>query len=657
MPETAPYGSWKSPITADLVAAGSVSLSQIALDGDDVYWVEGRSAEAGRNVIVRRTPDGRTEDVNPAPFNARSRVHEYGGGAYAVDGGAVYFTNFADQRIYRARPGEEPEPITPEGPWRYADLVIDPRRRVLFCVCEDHSREELDSPRERAGDAVLNGIACIPLSGGHPQMLAATADFSSNPRISPDGLRMVWLCWDHPNMPWDGSQLRMAHVLAHGTLQASSAVEGEPGGSESICQPEWGPDGLLYFISDRTGWWNLYRVVDGETQPMCATPAELAGPPWVFGLSTYAFLGRRHDNDLRIVTAYNERGTWRLGLIDCSTGTLRLLELPYTGIASVRASGHAAYFIGSSPSEGPAIVRLDLDAGTTEVLHRSRSVPVDPDYVSLPQTIEFPTTDDRTAYGFFYSPRNADFVGPQSERPPLIVMSHGGPTSATLPAFRAAIHYWTSRGIAVLDVNYGGSTGYGREYRDRLVGQWGVVDVDDCANGARYLVEQGLVDGERLAITGGSAGGYTTLAALTFRDVFRAGASYYGVSDLEALAVETHKFESRYLDRLVGPYPERRDLYIERSPIHHTDRLARPMIILQGLEDQIVPPNQAEMMVEALRKKGLPVAYLPFEGEQHGFRRAENIKRALEAELYFYSRIFGFDLADAVEPVKIENFG
>jgi len=378
--------------------------------------------------------------------------------------------------------------------------------------------------------------------------------------------------------------------------------------------------------------------------------AEFGVPQWLFGTSTYAF-----ESDGCIVCAYNQQGTWHLACVDTVTGDLETIEIPYSQIADVRAARGRAVFRAGSPTKPVSIVQLDLATGHSEVLRRSSDVVVDAGYLSHPQPIEFPTEGGLTAHAFFYAPQNCDSVAPSGERPPLLVMSHGGPTGATSTTLNLGIQYWTSRGIAVLDVNYGGSTGYGRAYRQRLEGRWGLVDVDDCVNGARYLIERGHVDGDRLAIRGGSAGGYTTLSALTFRDIFRAGACYFGISDLEALTEDTHKFESRYLDRLIGPYPERRDLYQERSPIHFTHRLSCPMILFQGLEDRVVPPNQAEMMFEAVRAKGLPVAYLAFEGEQHGFRRAENIKRSLDAELYFYSKVFGFELADPVEPVCIEN--
>ena len=638
--QVAPYGSWKSPITSDLIASGIIRLGQIALDGDDVYWVEMRPAEGGRYVIVRRVPDGRTTDITPPPFNARTLVHEYGGGAFAVAESTVYFSNFADQRLYCQDPGAQPRPITPEAKLRYADVVVDRRRGRMICVCEDHT----DPTREAE-----NTIVSLDLEGGDGgRVLVSGNDFYSSPRLSPDGTRLAWLTWNHPNMPWDGTELWVGELRADGSLGRAERVAGGP--RESIFQPEWSLDGVLHFVSDRTGWWNLYRWRDGRAEPLTEMEAEFGRPQWVFGMSTYAFASADH-----IICAYTQGGIWHLASLDTATRTLKPIEIPYTEIAYVRARPERAVFLAGSPTEPASVVQLDLATGRIEVLRRSTEVKIDRGYLSSPQAIEFPTEGGLTAYAFFYPPQNRDYVAPPGERPPLLVMSHGGPTSAASTTLNLGIQYWTSRGIAVLDVNYGGSTGYGRAYRERLEGRWGIVDVDDCVNGARYLVERGLVDGDRLAIRGGSAGGYTTLCALTFRDVFKAGASYYGVSDLEALTKETHKFESRYLDRLVGPYPERRDLYQERSPIHFAHRLSCPAIFFQGLEDRVVPPNQAESMVEALRAKGLPVAYVTFEGEQHGLRRAESIKRALDAELYFYSRIFGFEPADPVEPVPIEN--
>lgn len=641
-PKTAPYGSWKSPITSDLIVSGSVGLSQPTIAGQDIYWVEMRPSEGGRNVIVRRGAQGEPTDVNPLPFNARTRVHEYGGGDYVVSDGVVYFSNFTDQRLYKQRPGDEPRPITPAGDLRYADAVVDVKRRRLICVREDHTV---------AGREAVNTLVSIGLKGvnDNAQVLVQGNDFYSSPRVSSDGARLAWLTWDHPQMPWDGSELWTGDFQTDGSVTNTQRVAGSI--TESVFQPEWSPDGTLYFVSDRSGWWNLYRCrSDGEIESITELKSELGVPQWIFGLSNYAFTSADE-----IICTYYERGISKLASIDTRTRELRPLNTNYTDITFLRAAPGQALFRAGSSSEPPSIVRLDLKTGAFEVLRRSNNLDIDPGYFSKPRAIEFPTVDGLTAHGFFYPPQSLDYRAPGGERPPLLVKSHGGPTSSAATALSLTIQYWTSRGIGVLDVNYGGSTGYGRAYRERLKDRWGVVDVDDCANGARYLVSQEEVDSNRLMITGGSAGGYTTLCALTFRDTFKAGASHYGVSDAEALAKETHKFESRYLDGLFGPYPEKQEIYFQRSPINFTDRLSCPAIFFQGLEDKVVPPNQAEVMVEALRTKGIPVAYVPFEGEQHGFRQAKNIKRALDGELYFYSRVFGFELADEVEPVQIDN--
>src|SRR5919108_3127011 len=637
--KVARYGSWKSPITADLVAGGEVGLEQVRLDGEDIYWIERRTQEDGRKVIVRRSADGQVTDVTPLPFNARTRVHEYGGGDYAVSDGMIVFSNFADQRLYLQRAGSEPRALSPAAELRYADGIIDRRRNLFFCVREDHTGQ---------GEAI-NTVVSVKLnqeSAG--RVLVSGNDFYSSPRLSPDGSRLVWLTWNHPDMPWDGTELWLGNLNEDGSVGEAMRIAG--GADESVIQPEWSPNGTLYFVSDRTGWWNLYRWLAGKVQSIPPMDAEFGEPPWVFGNALYGF-----DSETRMVCSYLKDGRSHLAIVDTTTGAVSPGEIPYSAISLIQTHSGRAVLIAASTTEPQSIISLDLATQDLEVLRRSRELAVDSGYLSLPRSIEFPTENGQLAHGIFYPPMNRDYTGPADDKPPLVVMSHGGPTSATSMSLRYAIQYWTSRGIAVLDVNYRGSSGYGREYRERLKGQWGIVDVDDCVNGARYLVERGEVDGNRLAIRGGSAGGYTTLCALTFRDAFQAGASHYGISDLEALAKDTHKFESRYLDGLIGPYPERRELYLERSPIHFTDRLACPMILFQGLEDKVVPPNQAEKMVEAVRGKGLPVAYLTFSGEQHGFRKAENIKRVLEAELYFYSKVFGFELADPVEPVKIEN--
>ncbi len=641
----APYGSWRSPITPSLLVAGTIRLASIELEGGDTYWIEARPAEGGRSALVKRSAAGTIADVIPPPFDARTRVHEYGGGAYLVDAGVVYFSNFSDQRLYRVRPGAEPEPVTAPGAHRYADGIVDRRRRRILCVREDHS----------GGGEPVNALVAIDLAGeaSSGRVLAGGHDFCSSPRLSPDGSRLAWLTWDHPDMPWDGTTLWTAAVAGGGSLDVPQKMAG--GREESIFQPEWSPAGNLYFVSDRSGYWNLYRMSarGGTAEAVYPIAADCGLPQWGFGMATYGFAG-----DGRILLAVTQEGVWRLLLVDPANGRAAPIVLPWTDIspsAGLRVDGMRAVFAAGSPAAAEALIELDLATGTSQVLRRSSDLVIDPDTLSVPEAVTYPTTGGATAHAFYYRPRNRDFVAPTTERPPLLVLSHGGPTSAAGPSLRPAIQYWTSRGFAVLDVNYGGSTGYGRAYRERLNGQWGIVDVDDCANGARWLVARGEADGERLAIRGGSAGGYTTLCALTFRDVFRAGASHYGVSDLEALARDTHKFESRYLDRLVGPYPERQSIYVERSPIHSTDRLSCPVIFFQGLADPVVPPDQAKRMVAALRRKGLPVAYVAFPGEMHGFRQAENIKRAFDAELYFYSRVFGFALADPVEPVAIEN--
>lgn len=639
-----PYGSWKSPITSDLIVASSLRLGEIELDGEVIYWSEGRASEAGRNALVCRTPDGQITDAIPLAFNARTRVHEYGGGAYGVTDGAIYFSNFSDQRLYWQPVGGTPEPLTPpltDSEFRYADAIADQTR--LICVREDHTDKSTEP---------VNAIVSIPLDAARPDggsILVAGSDFYAAPRLSPDGTRLCWLSWNHPNLPWDGTELWVAPVEGE-ALGTAERIAG--GVSEAIFQPEWSPDGVLYFVSDRSGWWNLYRwdPLNPSVQAVCPKSAEFGLPLWVFGMATYGF-----ESAESLICTYVEAGVQHLARLNTRTLELNPIEIPYTSLGGLKVGAGYAAFIGGSATAPSAIARLDLQTGQVEELRRSSELAIAPGYLSTPVVMEFPTENGLTAYGFYYAPTNQDFVAPPGERPPLLVKSHGGPTASTSASFSAGIQYWTSRGIAILDVNYGGSTGYGRAYRERLKGQWGIVDVDDCANGAKYLVAQGLADGDRLCIDGGSAGGYTTLAALTFRDLFKAGASFYGVSDLEALARDTHKFESRYLDGLIGKYPEQRQVYVDRSPIHAVDQLSCPVIFFQGDEDKIVPPNQAEMMVDALKAKGLPVAYVLYEGEQHGFRKAENIKRTLDGELYFYSRVFGFELADPVEAVAIEN--
>ena len=644
-PKIAPYGSWKSPITSNLIVEGSVGLSQPLFDGADIYWMEMRPKEAGRNVIIKRSPTGTAIDVNPPPFNARTRVHEYGGGDYLVNKGIVCFSNFSDQRLYRQEaPEATPQALTAPGEMRYADSCLDQARGRLICVREDHTRKDTEA---------VNSIVSVNLDPGndHGTVLVEGNDFYSTPRISPDGSQLAWLTWNHPNMPWDGCELWVGEFAEDGTLSSTRWVAG--GAAESIFQPEWSPDGVLYFASDRSGWWNLERItVDGGIERVCQSKAELGMPQWVFAMSAYAFASNE-----TIVCSHVDQGVSTFATIDTSTGRLTPIDCPYTDIQFLRAANGQAVFRGGSPTDVGAIVKFDLGTRQFETLRKSNDLEVYPRYFSVPRAIEFPTEGGLTAHGFFYPPQNPDYRAPDNEKPPLIVKSHGGPTSAASTALSLSIQYWTSRGFAVLDVNYGGSTGYGRQYRERLNRKWGIVDVDDCVNGARYLAERGEVDGNRLIITGGSAGGYTTLGALTFRKVFKAGASHFGISDLESMARDTHKYESQYLTGLLGPYPARKEIYYDRSPINFPERLSCPVIFFQGLEDKVVPPDQAEKMVDAIRAKGIPVSYVAFAGEQHGFRQAKNIKRALDGELYFYSRVFRFELAEPVEPVEIENLG
>ena len=601
MPASAPCGTWKSPITADLIVQDAVQLGPIQLDGDDVYWAEMRPAEGGRNVIVRCTPDGVARDVTPAPFNVRTRVHEYGGLCFWVADGVVWFANFADQRVYRQEPGAAPVAITPEGvDLRYGDGMVDRALGRLVCVREDH--------RDAGREAVNTVVALDLAAGGAGEVLVSGSDFYGYPAVNPDGTRMAWLAWNHPHMPWDESELWVADLLADGSVATPRKIAG--GRGESVFQPEWSPDGVLHFVSDRSGWWNLFRWRDGQCEAMAPMQAEFGSPAWQLGTRTYAF-----ESAGRIVCQYVREGRWHVATLDTRSKRLAPVETPFTEASrgDIKAARGRVVMVAASASLPSCLVSLDLDSGRVTRLRQSQKVTVDGGYLSAPRPLAFETTDGNTAHAVYYPPRNRDFASPPEERPPLLVMSHGGPTSAASTALSLGTQFWTSRGIAVVDVNYGGSTGYGTAYRRRLNGQWGIVDVDDCVNAALHLVRAGEVDGDRLLVTGGSAGGFTTLAALTFRDVFRAGASYYGVSDLEALAMETHKFESRYLDSLVGPYPEYRDRYRERSPIHHTDRLSCPIILLQGLEDRVVPRSQAERWSTPCAGKGCrsPTCRLP----------------------------------------------
>ena len=644
----APYGTWRSPISSALLVEQTVGLSQLVVDGDTIYWNELRPSEGGRQVIVRRRATGEVDDALPEGFSARTLVHEYGGLCYAVREGVIWFSNYADQRLWRVDPGGEPFPITDEPPAersvRYADPTVTPDGRWVVCVRERHPA---GAGMSAAVTDVVNDVVAIAADGaGSVVVLAEGHDFFAAPRVSPDGRRLAWLAWDHPNMPWDGTMLEVADLDSDKAVAGTRFVAG--GAAEWIAQPRWTSHGQLLFTSDRgNGWSKLYAGDDNPTL-VCDLDAEFSGPDWTFGQSTFDTTANG-----TLIGSWSSQGLDHLGVI--RDGKAVVIDVPYTTIAAVRAHGDDVVCLAGSARHPIEVVCITVADGGVEVLRRSGEVSFDAGYISEPRPIEFPTENGMTAHALFYPPANPEFAGPAGELPPLVVMSHGGPTAATSSLFDVRIQYFTSRGIAVVDVNYRGSTGYGRQYREHLAGQWGIVDVDDCINAGRWLAEQGEVDGDRMVIRGGSAGGYTTLAALTFRDTFAAGASYYGVADAEALALHTHKFESRYLDKLIGPYPGAVDVYKARSPIEHTDRLSRPLILFQGLEDMVVPPEQAEMMAEAMRSKGIPFAYLAFEGEQHGFRKAETIRRVHEAELWFYGRVLGFTPSDEIEPVKIEN--
>jgi dipeptidyl aminopeptidase/acylaminoacyl peptidase len=641
-------GSWSSPITADMVARAGTGLSNVWLEDGVAWWLESRPSEAGRVVLMQADAAGLASDVTPAGFNVRTMVHEYGGGAYCVHQGTVVFSNFDDQRLYRQDPGEEPLAITREvneRRLRYADGRLTADGKLWIGVRESHA----SSGRP---DEVVNELVVLPANGSaEPHVIASGRGFYSNPRISPDGTRLCFLAWDLPWMPWDGCELFAADLALDGTLTNVVQVAGRDG-EESIWQPEWSPAGDLVFCSDRSGWWNLERVRAGTREILYETDAEFGGPAWVFGLRSFGFLA-----DGRIACAYERDGRSHFGVLDPERGALESIDLPYEVSGGYLAvEGSTVLLVAGSATAPYQVVRVDATIGEASILRTSAEVPVEASYFSLPRAIEFPTDGGLTAHALFYPPTNPRYQAPTGERPPLIVWSHGGPTDHAQPLFSLRTQFWTSRGFGIVDVNYGGSTGYGREYRLRLNGQWGVVDLQDCVNAARYLVEQGEADPDRLLIRGGSAGGYTTICALTFTDEFAAGASYYGIADLEPTPEgHTHKFELGYDHTLLGPYPESAELFRARSPIHFTDQIRTPMLVLQGTDDEIVPPYQAELIVGALRERRIPHAYLLFEGEGHGFRRSENIVTALEAELSFYLQILGLEPADPLPMLDIAH--
>jgi dipeptidyl aminopeptidase/acylaminoacyl peptidase len=636
----APYGSWVSPFKIERLTDRVVFLIEPHAANGVQWWIEGRPEESGRQNLVRRETDGALTRMTPAGFNCRSRVHEYGGAAYLVSGDLVVVSDFATGRLNRVlRPGVL-EPLTPEKEWRFADAIHDAARNRLIAVREDHEPDTVARHGEWNNELVV-----IDLSTGEVSVLAGGSDFYAAPRLSPDGTTLAWLEWHHPNMPWDGTELRLATIAADGTLSDPRTIAGSP--TEWISQPRWSPDGVLHFAAEPTGWMNLYRWVDGTSERITSLEAELVGPDWQFGYTTYTFLPG--GDILAIARSAGRDELIRIG----RAGAISTFDLPYTEMNSLSVDGDRVLLRGAGPKQPAQIVELDLD-GNIEVLRNANPNQPDPGDVSIPQHIEFPTTGDRTAFGNYYPPTNRSFAGPPGELPPLIVTSHGGPTAAAFSGFATGTQLFTSRGYAVLDVDYGGSTGYGEPYRKRLEGEWGVVDVDDCVAGARYLADKGLVDGSRQAIRGGSASGFTTLAALAFTDQFDAGCTYFGIGDLRAFVKDTHKFESRYLESMLGPWPEAKQVYLDRSPALHAERITAPVLVQQGAEDRVVPPSEAERIVDALFERRIPHAYLLYPGEDHGFRGRDAIIRSFEAELSFYAQVFGFEPADKIEPLEIQ---
>lgn len=647
--QQAAYGEWPSALTADWVVQASRTITEAQWGAGQLWWLESRPEEQGRSVLVALAPGHEPRDVVPPAYDVRTRVHEYGGGAFTVHGATAFFSHFYDQRLYRLDPDEPPKPITPDPPvlagYRYADGRVTPNGQWLLAVRERH---------ESGG--VFNELVALPTDGSaEPKVIVSGNDFYAAPRISPDGDWLCWLTWNHPNMPWDGTELWVGRLDEVGNVRTPWLLAG--GRQESITQPLWAPDGTLYFLSDRTGWWNLYRwhPRNGVIEQVTQLEAEIGEPHWTFGQSRYVVF-----RDGYIAAIVTDRGEDRLIRVD-PEGAVQWVEVPWRALLRLTADpsdSSRLWLIASSPAFPQALVEFSLQDGTWQVIRQASDAQPESTWISEPDVVAFPTEGEQTAYGFFYRPKNPTVELPHDEtRPPLIVFCHGGPTGHVRPAFSPVIQYWTSRGFAVIDVNYGGSSGYGRAYRERLRERWGIVDVADCVNAVRYLTEQGVVDSSRVAIRGGSAGGYTTLRALTVSDVFAAGTSYYGVADLEALAKTTHKFESRYLDGLIGPYPDQAERYRERSPLYAIDHLRAPVLLLQGADDRVVPPEQAEIMVQSLERHHLPYAYYVFEGEGHGFRRAETIRRCLVLEHSFYATVFGLHPPESLEAVQLHWFG
>jgi dipeptidyl aminopeptidase/acylaminoacyl peptidase len=652
---TVPYGAWPSPVDARDLVTGSSQPIDVRAAGGRTWWSQTRPDQGGRQQIIRRDSDGTMHDPLPEDWSARTRVHEYGGAAWWIHDQVIFSVNWSDQRLYRAEPGRPPVPITPlpavPAALRYADGQVTSDGTTCICVRESHT------------DEVRNEIVALPASAPSagdppaPVVLVSGADFVAAPRISPDGTQLAWIQWQHPNMPWDITSLWVGDLVTEtgdrGIVELTNPRQVAGGQQESLLQPEWGPDGNLYVVSDRSDWWNVYRATTlepgADLVAVHPVPAEVGQPAWIFGQSRYLV-----GEGALWMTYSSAKGAH---LVTVTSSSVRDDVLPFLALESLSLDGSRIVAIGTRATADPVLIAIDganQQRGnlTFTVLNEPAGSALAEAAIAVPQWIDFPSAG-RTAHALLYLPTSAEVAPPAGEKPPLLVTIHGGPTAAASPAFKLATQYWTSRGFALVDVDYGGSTGYGRPYRRLLDGAWGIVDVEDACAVATWLAEQGLVDPNRLAIRGRSAGGFTTLAALATRDVFAAGASHFGVADLSALAKDTHKFESRYLDGLIGPWPEAAEVYAERSPLSRIEGFNRPLIVLQGAEDAVVPPAQAEAIVDALAANHVPHAYLLFPGEQHGFRRSENIIRSLEAELSFYGQVFGFEPAGSVEPVEI----
>jgi len=626
--DAAAPGGWSSPLTAGSVAADSLRLAEPRAIDNGVAWLETRPREKGRTTIVVRSVDGAPRDIVPAPFTVRSRAHQYGGGAYCWASGGFFFVNDTDQNVYRVVEGGLPQAVTGVEDQLFADLQWDAAHACLVCVVEDHRST---TPENR--------LVRIDAGTGRVDTLWHGSDFVSSPRISADGRRLVWLAWDRPHMPWTCTRLWIAELDASGGLKHARVVGPE---NASIFQPEWGPDGKLYFVADIDDWWNLYCLADGGVKQVTSLQAEFALPQWVFGMRTYGFCGTD-----RIAAARVRDGLWSVLEIDCRTGATRTVKTAWTQIESLSTSGTDLLLLAGAPDRPLSVVRLDGER-RDHVLRVASEVRIDPATLSLPESITFPVGDGDEAYGLHYRPSR-----PPPLPPPLLVRCHGGPTSAASSSLDLRTQFWTSRGFAVLDLNYRGSTGYGRPYREKLYGRWGIVDVEDAVAGASWLVNQGLADAQKLLISGSSAGGFTVLCALAFHDRFAAGASYYGVSEVASLFNTTSKFESDYGSWLLGPDIER--VSRERSPLRNPDALTKPVIFFQGLQDRVVLPEQSESMYQALVSRNVPTALLTFPEEGHGFRQETTIRSCLESELAFYRRVLGITSAEPFAKLDIKN--